>query len=178
MSANAVCNPYGVARLLLGQFQAELGDTRGGVPAVMAVFQGQSVVAEGCDSAWVALGPMVPSDGHGKPPVVRRNAVVVWTITLQMGVFRCYPVQDRNAMPPLPSIDPAARDIADDAEAMRRAALGAWDGHPQVQALLGRWTPMPPQGGVHGSTMDVQVQLSMGAMADDVFPKLAGDPRS
>lgn len=172
------CNPYGAAAILLAQFQGELADTRAGAPALMAVHQGLNVVAEGCDSAWVAFGQGRPNDGRGGAARLRPSAVVLWAFTLQMGAYRCYPITPTGAMPSLPAIDSAARDIADDAEAMRRAAVAAFDGHREIDVVAGPWTPIPPQGAVHGSTMEVQVSISMGAMADDVLPKLPGDPRT
>lgn len=177
--ASIACNPYGAAAILLAQFQIELASTRAGAPALMAVHQGQNVVAEGCDSAWVAFGPARPHDGRRGPAhLTPSSSVVVWVFTLQLGAYRCYPTTATGAMPPLPAIDSAARDIADDAEAMRRAAVAAFAEHREIDVVAAAWTPIPPQGAVHGSTMEVQVSISMGAMADDVLPKLPGDPRA
>lgn len=174
------CTPYGAAALLLVALREELALARAGVPALASVQQGGGLPAgEGCDDVWTQVTGMTPHNGSGAPASISQSmSPVVWVATIQMGVRRCYPTTTQNTRPADARIDSAARDVLDDAEAMRRAAARAFGGNRTVNARLGIWSPLVVQGAMHGGTMQVQVDLSMGLFADEVVEPLPGDPRT
>ena len=167
------CSPYALAASLLANLQANLADTRGGAAVRVAVYPHQEPAVEfGCDMAWVGLGPI-------KPVQAARGGcgVLLWELALTMGVHRCYPVADDGGAPDAAAVDSAARDLLDDGEAMRRAVLSAFDDDLGGEAQIGGWRPVPPQGGSHGSRMDVAVQVSWGVMVEPGSPMHPRDPR-
>ncbi|WP_411815665.1 hypothetical protein ACK8HH_17115 [Gordonia sp. LUNF6] len=165
------CSPYVLAASLLANLQANLADTRAGAADRIAVYPHQEPAVEFCDSmAWVGIGAIAPA--QTKP--VGGCGVLTWRLTLTMGVHRCYPVTEDGSAPDAAAVDSAARDILDDGEAMRRAVTSAFeDEQPQITG----WRPVPPQGGSHGSRMDVQVEMAWGAYTEPRAPMLPGDPR-
>ena len=166
------CSPYGLAATVLAAMQTELARTRAGVPERMAVYPHASPAIEFCTMGWVGFRSVRPDQLIGRG----QCGVATWAVELTLGVARCYPVMEKNAAPPAVFVDSAARDVADDFEAMRRAALTLAE--LGVTPMLGAWIPLPVQGGGHGSTLAVSVSAGLGAFADEVLPKLPGDPRA
>lgn len=166
------CSPYGLAAAALAAMQTELALTRAGVPERMAVYPHASPAIEFCSMGWVGFRSVRPDQllGRGK------CGVASWSVEMTLGVARCFPVMEKLAAPPVPAVDSAARDIVDDFEAMRRAVLHLTE--LDVEPVMGAWSPLPVQGGGHGSTLLVSVPASLGAFADQVLPMLPGDPRA
>ena len=167
------CTPYGLAAAALAALQQQLALTRGGTPNRMAVYPRAAPALEFCSMGWVGFRSVKPGQLIGRG----QCGVASWSVELTLGVARCYPVMEQNAAPPVPSVDSAARDILDDFEAMRRAAtaLADIDG---IMPTFGNWVPLVPQGGGHGSTLDVSVTAGLGLFTDAVVPMLPGDPRA
>lgn len=169
-----LCTPYQAAAALLAALQGELAATRGGAVERLAVYPHPEPAIEFCSMAWVGFRQVGPSDGKGIP-APGRGCAIVWQADLVMGVQRCYPVAPDNGAPPAVAVDSAARDVADDLEAMRRAVADAF---ADEEFRFGWWRPINPQGGAHGSRLDVSVQLTgAGAMTEPLSPMLPGDPR-
>lgn len=165
------CSPYVLASSLLANLVANLADTRGGVTERSAVHPHTDPAIEWCSMSWVGVGQIRPAQSSGDIGVP-----VVWLLDLTMGVQRCYPLTEDGSAPPEASVDSAARDVLDDGEAMRRALVSAF-GDADIEYRVTGWRPIPPQGGAHGSRMDVQVPVSWGAYVEPRSPKLPGDPR-
>ncbi|QMU22075.1 hypothetical protein [Gordonia rubripertincta] len=178
-----VCNPYAIAKRLLDQLATELVEARADVPKRMTVLTSpQAAVMEMCSTGWVAFSGITASNGAGGSPGAIHDVAPEHQVSLTMGVYRCFPVDPKLGPPSSPVLDSASRDILDDFEAMRRAALHAWseehtDDEWDLEPILGGWRPVTPQGGGHGSTMDVSVIAPLSLFADESVPMLDGDPR-
>ena len=166
------CSPYGLAAATLAAMQTELALTRAGVPERMAVYPHAAPAIEFCTMGWVGFRSVRPDALIGRG----QCGVASWMVELTLGVARCFPTMEKNAAPPAVFVDSAARDVADDFEAMRRAVLHLTE--LDVVPTFGAWTPLPVQSGGHGSTLAVSVSAGLGAFADEVLPKLPGDPRA
>lgn len=172
MTAPLECAPYGVAAMLLARLQEQLALTRAGVPDRMAVYPHAAPAIEFCSMAWVGLRSVRPDAQIGRD---QHCGVASWAVELTAGVARCYPVKQDGSAPSPVEVDSAARDVLDDFEAMRRAVDGLRSA--DVLPVIGRWSPMPVQGGSHGSTLEVIVSAGLGAFSDEVLARLPGDPR-
>ncbi|QWY84712.1 hypothetical protein SEA_YUNGMONEY_26 [Gordonia phage YungMoney] len=175
-----VCNPYAIAKRLLDQLATELVEARAPLPKRMTVLTSpQAAVMEMCSTGWVAFSGITPSNGAGGSPGEFRGVAPDHQIAMTMGVYRCFPVDPKLGAPPSALLDSASRDILDDFEAMRRAALRAWADEDDwdLEPVLGGWRPVTPQGGGHGSTMDVSVTASLSLFSDESVAMLDGDPR-
>ncbi|MGW6376225.1 hypothetical protein ACWFRB_09200 [Rhodococcus sp. NPDC055112] len=180
---------YQLAATLVGELSAQLEDTRAGAVRFATVHPGDTVPAYGCGcgtgegQAWVRVVGMYPSVNFPEPYVIPQpGAPIVWAVTLEMGVDRCYPSPEQNEMPTPGELDSAARDAMDDAAAMRRAAMCAFD--RSVQAVPGMWEPRGPSGGIHGGVMAVTVLVDVACGCDSeppqldaMVPPVFGDPR-
>ena len=165
------CSPYVLAARLLANLQANLADTRAGAVDRVAVYPHPEPAIEFCSMAWVGIGQVVPAQSQPRGGC----GVLTWRITLTMGVHRCYPVHEGNIAPTEGEVDSAARDVLDDGEAMRRSVAAAFaDDDPQITA----WRTVPPQGGSHGSRMDVQVEMQWGSYVEPGSLPMPGDPRA
>lgn len=164
------CSPYVLADRLLNALASELTETRAGMPGRLSVYPHPEPAVEFCEMGWVGVGQIAPAER--KPS--GGCGVLTWTVTFTMGVQRCYPVKDKNAAPSTVEVDSAARDVLDDGEAMRRAVASAFD---DDEPTVTSWRSVPPQGGSHGSRMEVQVRMSWGLMVEPTSPMLPGDPR-
>ncbi len=166
------CSPYGIASAFLVGFQQSLALTRAGVPQRMAVYPHTAPAFEFCNMGWVGFGSISPDQPVGRG----RCGVATWKLTIVFGVVRCYPVMEKNEAPPEAYVDSAARDVADDFEAMRRAVTSV-SAELDLEPTFSTWTPINPQGGAHGSRFEVSVSPTLGQFSDEVRPMLPGDPR-
>lgn len=173
---------YDLASELLDALVAALNLTRAGAPGLAVVHPGDQVPQYGCALAAVRV-VTVPPDPGTRPPFEG------WETTFEMVVDRCYTTPADNSMPPLPVLDSHARDSLDDAGAMRRAALCAWQREfpaPEQQRRFGVWTPRGPSGAIYGGAMQVIAtglglvcgcEQDWGPEVDERIPPLPGDPR-
>lgn len=163
------CTPYEVASQILAHVQAQLTQTRGGEADRVFVAPHADPVIEFCARgvAYVGIRSAAAVQPKGK-------CAPVWRLDLSVGVFRCFPVMKDNGPPTEAAVDSAARDVCDDMEAMRRGVTAALAGQ---QFILGTWSTVPPQGGAHGSKLQVQVDFSPALFTEPTSPKLPGDPR-
>lgn len=163
------CTVYEVAGQLLAHLQAHLTQTRAGEADRVFVSPHPEPVIEFCvaGTAYVGIRQVTPR-APGK------KCATTWKLDLTVGVHRCFPTEPDNAGPPEVDLDSAARDLCDDLEAMRRAVDEALAGHAWT---INSWTSVPPQGGAHGSRMQVSVEVGLGAYTEPRSPKLPGDPR-
>ncbi len=162
-----ICTPYAAAAALLADLLVELGNTRGKAPERQAVYPHAEPAIEFCSMVWVGF--------RGLKPMDQQRHCGVWVADLTVGIQRCYPVESDGGAPPAVFVDSAARDILDDAEAVRRAIAEAFE---DEQHTVTGWRPVNPMGGSHGSRTDVSVAVAMGQYTEPLSAMLPGDPRS
>lgn len=165
------CSEYTIAGQLLACFVAALEVTRAGAPDMAVVHPGDMVPDYGaCGLAWTRVVQV--------SPVPSKNVCVdQQSVTVELGVSRCYGASDPKTVPAPAVLDSAARDLADDAQAMRAAVLGFRE-LTGIRAVLGVWRPRGPKGGIHGGTLQVTVAVELGLVGpDELAPPLPGDPR-
>ncbi len=172
---------YDLAADLLAELVAALAHTRGGAVDQAVVHPGNQVPQYfgKCSTAAVRVVTILPV--AGRSPI----CVTEWRVTYEMSVDRCYMTPADNGMPPVAVLDSEARDVLEDAGAMRKAALCAWP--DAVRREVGTWTPRGPAGGAHGGAMQVTAlglglscrcdDEQWGAGIDSRVPPLPGDPR-
>lgn len=175
------CSEYGLAAILLAALSHESQVVRAGNDLVQVVHPGGQPPMYGCDVMWTRVVSTTAETG-GRP--VRDGVVPTWQVELEMGIYRCYPqVESMDDSMPVPAhLDSAARDVFDDAAAMRRAAVNAFmdeDGDPDMSVTPLGWRPISHRGGVHGGAMNVRVMADLGGdQVDALWPLLPGDPRA
>jgi hypothetical protein len=113
--------------------------------------------------AWVRLVTFVPSSGTfpAQDDAPQPKGTTGWAVTLEMGVIRCAPVGDENAIPTSAQQELVTRAVWDDAAAMRRALCCFADlkpGRAKNGMLPGAWLPLDTSGGCAGGVMTVTVR--------------------
>lgn len=181
---------YALAARLRDELAAQLDETRAGAPCYAVVHPSAMYPSYGCSCAtgeglaWVRVVSIGASVNYPQPhgvPVSRRDPEV-GVVVLELGVYRCFPQpEDKDAMLPIAHIDSLARDVIDDAAAMRRAARCAF--RVEEQPIVGTWQPYTG-GEVHGGVLTVTVMSDSVCpcdaeppQLDEVVAPLLGDPR-
>ncbi|MGY4103429.1 hypothetical protein ACW2Q0_28280 [Nocardia sp. R16R-3T] len=184
---------YMVARALVDRLAVELVETRAGAACIAIVHPGNTVPSYGwcgCDAgegmAWSRVVSVAPTERFpiplASPPTPGRTAQLVAVI--ELGVDRCYWSTEDNSMPDPAFLDSMARDVIDDAAAMRAAVAAVLTADDADQVIVGQWLPRGPQGGIHGGTLTVTVCVdtcgpgSSMPPLDEVIPMMDGDPRA
>lgn len=81
-------------------------------------------------------------------------------VDLEMGVFRCAPTSDASTLPTCAAWTAAARQVANDQQAMRAALCCLRENLEQgAPVVIGEWTPLGPSGNCVGGTQTVTVQV-------------------
>lgn len=107
---------------------------------------------------WVRVASIYPSANFPAPDLDSiRCWPVQWAAILEMGVARCAPTPDADAMPSSDEWNTIAEAVLSDAAAMRRAICCFADIEPDRLYLAGLWTPLPVDGACLGGTMQVTV---------------------
>lgn len=112
--------------------------------------------------AWVRPAGFFPSSAvfpaqdESPPP----KGISSWAVTLEMGVVRCAPTPEANAIPSAEEWAATTQAVMDDAAAMRRALCCFIDlGYGRARKVLpGLWQPLSVQGGCVGGVLPVTVQ--------------------
>lgn len=178
------CSPYSVALFVLERAQAEVTTTRaGGIDRVFV--SPDRPVGEFCGQLWATVTSIVPKPARDKRAATAKACAPEWRVSITLGVYRCDPTYDRRNSRPADAVKPvaldsAARDLLDDAEALRRAIIGAaWDDIDvdREQVQLGAMRMAPRSGGAYGVEWDLMVDTELGRMTDEAATKLSGDPR-
>lgn len=109
---------------------------------------------EACSQAWVRLVSSQPAEssvsGWGG------DCSLVMTLTLEVGVLRCFPVEEDGEAPTGTDVMAAAFQSNDDMQTILCAALGCevWD-----SLSVGQWSPIGPLGGQYGGTWTFTVEV-------------------
>lgn len=175
------CNAYAVASLLVERAEVELQTARAGAPDRVGVLPDKPPF-EFCGQLWSWVSSWAPRPAQ-RPSTVK-SCASEWRLQVTLGVYRCDPSVNQSrpeAAPGVVALDSAARDLLDDAEALRRAILHAdWalvDVDPE-QVQFGPMRVVGRQGGGFGVEHDVIVDTELGRFADEAVPRLPGDPRT
>lgn len=167
------CSAYALAHTLLERMVGELATSRSGAPELAAVQVNPRPLIEFCDEAWVSVVSVRPTSTQP----VTKFCGTEWMVQLNAGVHRaCYPTNEDNSRPDAALVDSAVRDMHDDAEAVRRALIGAFE-EDDLPVVLGTWQPIGPTGGGFGGFWTATVTSDLGLMSDAAVPMLPGDPR-
>lgn len=109
--------------------------------------------------AWVRLISGQPSATFGQP-YTEPGCTMPLAFVVEMGVLYCPPMPDSVDPRDLPSIADhlvAARHAATAMEAMFSAVICCFDSQDK-DLVVGQYTPMGPQGGVMGGTLQLTVE--------------------
>ena len=148
---------------------AALEDTLGGsVSCFCSLLPGQNAPADwctckgtaSCGMGWVRLDNLYPSGERfpAQDGTTKASCASVLAAVLEVGVYRCQPVPDRQGGPPAAADQTQAALVqADDALALHRA-IGCCTAITSRPHLLGRYQPRDG-GGCGGGAWQVTVQL-------------------
>lgn len=110
---------------------------------------------------WVMAAPA--------PDVAPRAAAIpsacsggLWSVTLEFGVYRCYPALDENGKPPEEfEIDKATEGFHHDAAALRRGIrCNQWLIDKELNWAFVNEVPLTPSGGCAGVALQVRINQS------------------
>ncbi|QPO17023.1 hypothetical protein SEA_DEXDERT_26 [Gordonia phage Dexdert] len=176
------CSPYSLARLVVERAESELVASRAGVPERVGVVPDKPPF-EFCAQLWALVTGIGPRPAQSQRAATAAACGPEWRVTVTVGVYRCEPVTNKNRPQDAPSVvalDSGARDLLDDAEALRRAILGAdWDliDVDRAAVTIGQMRTVGRSGGGFGVEWDLIVDTELGRFTDEAVPKLPGDPR-
>lgn len=108
--------------------------------------------------AWVKVAAYTPV--YGTAPGARGRCIVGWTLTLDVGIYRCVTLGVDGNPPPLDAVQADALGLARDAEIIGRAlACCPLDGCSNGNVVITPWRPTGPRGGMAGGVTQVQISL-------------------
>ena len=112
---------------------------------------------------YVRISSYAPVTVFPEAQAVWRNcAPDQWVLMLELGVVRCAPTGTASNLASCAEELAFARQVMDDAAALRRAILCCWKpGQPAGrQFVLGGWEAFGPQGMCGGGKMSLQIQVT------------------
>lgn len=109
-----------------------------------------------CGEAWVRLVSANVGDILGQPQDVINNCSSPLSLTLEVGVLRCFKMEDDGEAPTQRDLLCAATEQINDMVTIKRA-VGCCDHFTDV--LFSSWTPMGPTGGLVGGAWTVVAGL-------------------
>lgn len=177
------CSPYSIAQLLVERAEVEVATSRAGVPGRVGVVPDKPPF-EFCAQLWALVTGIGPKPAESKRAATAAACAPEWRVSLTVGVYRCDPSVNQRRPEDPPSViayDSAARDLLDDAEALRRAILHAdWDviDVDRAAVTLGMMRQVGRSGGGFGVEWDLVVDTELGRFTDEAVPMLPGDPRT
>ena len=144
------------------------GTIGGPVSCFCALMPGQTAPADWCSCkgqnqcgmGWVRLANMFPSGERfpAQDSSTKASCAKVLAAVLEVGVYRCQPVSDRNGVPPDAAAQTQAALVqADDALALHQA-IACCEAVTSRPHVLGRWDPRDG-GGCGGGAWLLTVQL-------------------
>jgi hypothetical protein len=125
---------------------------RSGQQVVFDLSQNEDLCCEGF--AWVRMGTATPLT-----PGPHRCNVTLWELELEMGIVRCAPMGDDQAIVPESAYIASAATLAEDFTAMRRAVCCFGELEPGYDFTVGTYTPVGPEGGCMGGSIPVRVAI-------------------
>jgi hypothetical protein len=147
---------------------AEIADPDNGVPDVCycGVMPGAAIAAQyagdcasKCGMAWVRLVTAYPSVTLGAASIQPARCTTGMGIDVEVGILRCMSVGDeRGNMPTLQEQTDAAALQYADISVMWKAIL-CCDAIPPMDAILGQYQPMGPEGGLVGGAFTLSMAV-------------------
>lgn len=129
---------------------------------IPGVFPGESYSEEGEDMAWVRTASIYPSQILGQAAQQPGNCSTGVGFDVEIGVMRCFSVQDDGSYDPEVLADLASR-VIDDYAAMVRAITCCEgpisDPWSSKDWIVGSWQPLGPAGAMTGGTMTIYMGL-------------------
>lgn len=118
-------------------------------------------IGEGCDDdtcgqAWVRMVNSYPSTSVGVADLEPNNCAKALGLDIEVGVLRCFPLEENGGILSAEDLDQAVRDQLDDMIAMQRAILCC---STLEDYVLGMYLPMGPIGNVIGGTWTLSVLI-------------------
>lgn len=159
-----------LARELLACYEDELAKLGENAPASVGLRPGtvvdflMSLSDDECCSGlgWVRPAGFYPASGPfpTQDTTPQTKGTRAWAVTLELGIVRCAPTPDADAIPTNAEWDAVTQAVMDAAAAMRRAVCCWVDLDParrKSQVLVGQWQPVAVQGGCVGGVLPVTV---------------------
>ena len=109
--------------------------------------------------AYVRLANTYPSVSVGQSYVEPNNCAVLTGIDIEVGIFRCYPLQREGTNPPPDVMLEKLRLSLADERAMRRAIGCCEWGVAPGDFVVGAYVPEGPSGGLLGGSIPLSVQI-------------------
>lgn len=111
---------------------------------------------------WVRPVTFYPTSGPfpAQDAVPLKSGPLGWSVVLEMGVVRCAPTPDANAIPTNAQWFDVVQKVMDDAAAMRRAICCYIDADPtrrKLRVMPGAWTPLSVEGGCVGGVLPMTI---------------------
>lgn len=107
-----------------------------------------------CGQAWVRVVSIYPSTRLGEANTEARNCEVGMGADLEVGILRCWPVEDDGeAVSPEVMIEVAQQQLADELS-LRTAVICC---ESLENYILGMWNPVGPEGGLIGGFYTVYI---------------------
>lgn len=108
--------------------------------------------------AYVRLINTYPSVQVGVAHLEPANCAVGHGLDIEVGIYRCYPLQRDGSNPPPEVMLEAAHLQYADERAMRRA-IACCDWIPSTDYVVGQYIPQGPAGGLIGGTLPISAML-------------------
>lgn len=110
--------------------------------------------------AWVRVVNFYPSTNFPNQDVTYSPvSPMQWAVVLEVGAARCAPTPDADTIPSAGEWNATAREVFDDAAALRRAIVRFMQSDIDRMCLPGIWTPMTVEGGCVGGSVQVTVAM-------------------
>lgn len=135
-------------------------------PERASLYSGSAVAWDGCEcgQVWVRLILMEPMSGDPRQNrAMGPCGVVMWRVTIGVGILRCAATLADNGDAPPPGVLTAetlqmTRDMSDLAEAITCTVSRTVQGLMKMQVV--RWDPLGPEGGCVGGEWTVQALVN------------------
>lgn len=157
-----------LARELLACYEEELAKLGDNAPASVGLRPGtvvdflMSMSDDECCSGlgWVRPAGFYPASGPfpTQDTTPQTKGTRAWAVTLELGIVRCAPTPDADAIPTNAEWDEVTQAVMDAGAAMRRAICCWIDLDPvnrKQKVLPGQWQPVAVQGGCVGGVLQV-----------------------
>lgn len=113
--------------------------------------------------AWIRPASFYPSSTvfPAQDEAAQRQGTLGWAVTLELGIVRCSPTPDENAIPSQAAWLEVTQGVMDAAAAMRRAICCFIDADPvnrKQRVLPGLWQPVAVEGGCVGGVLPVTLR--------------------
>lgn len=159
-----------LARELLACYEDELAKLGENAPAHVGLRPGtvvdflMSMADDECCAGlgWVRPAGFYPSSGPfpTQDTQAQKQGTRAWAVTLELGIVRCAPTPDADAIPSNDEWAEVTQAVMDAAAAMRRAICCWIDLDPanrKQRILPGQWQPVAVQGGCVGGVLPVTI---------------------